>query len=471
MFVERLFTMSRDNEYMEEVAMKDSIINLEGDQQRSADILLHSKSPLQISKVFTTSHFAPDDPKKGLVKVSSLKVRTPGQVNGTIRRVVSLPSASPQHLPEVVVKRVGKTINSAPLKTHPTKVGAALQAQMDRLKFQSWQSNCFSKNNTKKNEEHDTSTTELEPSPENNVRYYRTDVEELIKENSLLRELLKECVEDAAIVREKMDKMTTVVSKVLKSTSVLVATRNKSHLKTSDNLKTSSKPSAPASKMPTISLPTFPLNDMNVLRRFEADLKSQEFTKQVMKHFYNNHTTHTMLKKPAMLLTHVLFSLVKSDVFKRFLWDKRSIITNGGSTIIIQNSFLEQFPNFQLLFFQLSNQRSKKVFGRSMSAEAVNKFLVNKISTLISLRLQKVHQVEIQMKAKNQLRIEMAKNKTNRQQEKAKSSQPDDTEDETEMMIEWLGNVSNEMFETAMNSSSHDEECKVETAKEAVTLQ
>lgn len=404
----------------------------------------HSKSPLHISQVFSKSLTRDEEQKSIVHKDDSIRVRTPGQLNGTVQRIVfkrkSLPS-------QITVKRIlNKTIQT-PSSKSATKVGEALQAQMDRLKSQSrvmMKSKADNLLIVPARVPHPVTPTTPTVATLPNVA--NEDAKEkkpsyiglLAEENYRLRNLLKDCLKDAAEVRAKMDEMSKVIENALKTPTN----------KTGRTNQFSTQP-------PVYRLPTFPIRSINALTYFEHDLKSREFNEYV-----TNTVLHTqqlaqnaVFEKPAVLLTYILFSLVTSDMLAkigRISWDKEANEDSGSTN---DTNYMKQFTNFKSLFIRLSNIKSHEIFGRNMSTNAIEQFLMKKVDSQRTLRggqakKEPMAKIRLQTGTNAGSIRPLPKQKQNRQQHSGEL----DNDNETEKMIEWLDD--NRMFETAMNGSS-----------------
>lgn len=431
-----------------------------------------NNSQLQISKVFSANAIQ-DNLKKNTF------IRCPVQENDEIQKIhrVELQNRSPPSR-VIIVKRVGnttiKSTSSAPIKAWskaPTKVGVALKAQMTRLQSQALLMKrgtlptsgkpvtpkdlvqevkmCLRvkpidqmsiKGTSKEDASSSTSSNPIDPRDER--------IRKLEEQNLQMKNMLLKCRKEATMVETKMKCVVKFIDNLLETAK-------------EDNPQTKSK------KLPKIRLPCFPIRSIAVLRSFELDMSSKAVYEHVVNRILEQHLAGVTFEKPATLLSGILFTLVTPELLSFFTWNDQWNNAMGQTVAdpvpgalgkVLGFHSLKRFVSFNTLFLRLSNVKGYEIFKRSMSAEALEKFVESKVLALRKARYSKQKSERERQEALKQLKTEFDQINKNpsplptdirMDMNNGHNSGESDNEDETEEMIEWLDN--NEMFETAMN--------------------
>lgn len=341
---------------------------------------------LKIAQVYSEAKIQNHQP----LSTNSIRVKTPGQLNGNIRRVVPQPPLVPK---QVTVKRLGSTIIRGPTGASTmtgTKVGEALKAQMVRLSNGS-----FKLVHTPPNAKNPVTIRPMlaahKSSPKDEAKPAQAvfgDKHSYCKRleivNLNMRKALMECKREAASARKKIEQLAIVVDNVLaKLANVNIP--NEFHLsEPTANVPTSTRtpmvgtPSKQTSR--SYQLPIFPMRLVSTLKRFENSLSSAGYFQYTYQRLMIANSK-VKIDKPASMLSYILQSLIKIDLLGEFVWDTDSPVPPNTEPLVFTH-----FVNFKTFLIRLANGLSNVLYGRNLDMRAIVQFLRVKIQSQGKIR-------------------------------------------------------------------------------------
>ena len=362
-----------------------------------------SPSSLKISQVYSKGKIEPVETSA----MHFIRVKTPGQLNGNIRIVSAqnTPSTTSQKQ-TVFVKRLGNTSIRGPAG----KVGEALKAQMVKLSKNSYKMLNSTPNKTTTPKTDDKLKMNL-PMSAAGIEYYQN----LEKQNREMKSLLLDCKVEALAAQRKAEQLTAQMNKVISRIDNATGLTNikKFQRMVEYNPTLIVKPQTPLIKIPTQSpsmiitpqtlttkpatstvmpkpgnkgqvvrnyqMPLFPIKSLNTLQRFENNLHNVDYFQYVFQRFMGRFANFKMMK-PGSMLVYLLQSLINVELLGEFEWDYE---TAENPLPIV---FSIRFGTFKVLMGRLSDELSKKLYGKILDKRVIGTFLRAKIHAQKKIR-------------------------------------------------------------------------------------
>lgn len=416
---------------------------------------------MKISEVYSSAKI--ENPDKSAVNL--ITVKTPGQLNGQFRRVVS--SAHPNALEkkQILVKRImgSTTITKATTTTvPPSQVGEALiKVQKQKENERSFQAHYSEM--SRKSLSNPPVAVKPVAKPTQAVKDPKDAfIRQLQEQNSEMKKMLQEMRHEATQIQIKMRRWTATINDVLSrvqndkivSVAVNASPKPSPHLPKPVMKLTARKGTAPRNVIPFRS-PNFPIKLLETMKQLEIDLNNNQYYELVFQRIMSS-LSKVRIEKPATMLSYVLNTLIDVDLLGYFVWDAKSPVPDN-----IKPLFFDGFTRFQAFFSSLANAMSKICFEKYMDQRAVDVFLRSKIFTQSKIRHLKWKEQSQQAQAKPSQMVRIVRNlekpeppteppqpSTSSKTETSLSCSEDlkpesDSENENEKKIEWIDDDDN----------------------------
>lgn len=331
-----------------------------------------------------------------------LKIKTPSQLNGGVRRIV-VHSNSKQPLPkQVLVKRLGSTSimarsSSADMKDVLNKLTPIQSSQLTNSQHViRVQKNL----NSLQMARPIISQQVIRTSAKDAKDVYISQLED---QNRELKTMLLECRRECGQIQLKMRKWTLNINEALNRVSTFgigarplsiskPATIKPYYPPPQQQQQSSPGPVPSGSKLvakkstahlpsdiPFIT-PAFPIQRLDVFQQFEIDLKNREYFEFVFQKIFNQNSKAQMMK-PLSLMSTALEAIVSLKLFASFIWDQ-----SCPHPINVKPIYFRTFVRFKMLYGRLVNNLSNLVYGKNVDFRSVEQFLRSKLYTQAKLQ-------------------------------------------------------------------------------------
>lgn len=349
-------------------------------------LVMNSSPSLKISNVYSESNVKNE--KSEHSPMQFIRVRTPGQLNGSAL-AESRPQILKPGLPtQVIVKRLG---NTTIRQTVSLKVGEALNAEMKKiLTHQKIKQAANTKPLTRRLTQAHSHIDLSHAAPI--VRKNPPDPRDVtIRE---LKRVLLECRQELTQAQMMMNRLTIVINDVLLKVEKAATDKPPSIVQPPKKPVATKSTGGKKSHEVTYRLPIFPISTLGTLTQFESDLKNRTFFKVVMQKMET--VCNSVKIKQEMILPFVFKSILNMNVLSNFVWDAQSTFHPS------HKMYFKNFHMFQSFFARLSNSVSSSLYFHQIDPKKFELFLRSKI--VAQDKLQKNQDKRFKLIIENELK-------------------------------------------------------------------